>query len=97
MIGNEKVWWILHKVFGWNYVCIASSPFGMPSHHQVQRVNLDRNGRPFVYHFNTIVYLDQQQSVYDITPLTFQKPGIDAQVAELPLQNGNKDKSGSVR
>ena len=66
------MWWILHKLFGWNYVYIASNPFGMPSHHQIQQVNRDPNGRPFAYHYNTIVYLDRQQPGYDITPLTFK-------------------------
>jgi len=86
------VWWILHKLFGWHYVYIASNPLGMPSHFQVQRVNLDRDGRPFVYHFATIVHLDENQPLYDITPLTF--PDLNALMrASKPHSTHNIDKT----
>lgn len=68
------MWWILHKLYGWHYVYIASTAVGLSSQHQVQRINKDRDGRPFVYHFSTIVHLDRDQPLYDITPLTFPSP-----------------------
>jgi len=86
---DGKLWWICHKMFGWHYVYIASSPSGMPSHHQVQRVNRDRDGRPFAYHFSTVVHLDEDQPSYEITPLTF--PNLEWVVRVSSSQSGKSD------